>query len=1364
MHPPPFLEDERERLNALRQLCLLNTLPEERFDRLTRLAQQMFHVPIALISLVDAERQWFKSCQGLAVSETSRDISFCGHAILGSEIFSITDARADPRFADNPLVIGPPFIRFYAGAPLRTLDGYRIGTLCIIDDKPRQLTMQEHAALRDLADCVQDEMNVRQQQRQYDALLTLTRITALVISDPHIALREALQLGCDYLHMPIGMISRVVGNDYEVQVQVSPLGILKEAQHFPLDQTYCSLTLHADDVVTIEHMQQSQYAGHPCYQAFRLESYIGIPIYLEGIPYGTLSFSSPAPRMGDHYTHADIEFLRVLEAWVTTTIQRWQLDKSLQDHQQLNEIIAQAQSQFICGTNRSEGFDTLLKGILALTQSEYGFIGERLHAATLDEPYVKTVFDSSWHDTHYVFSNISQSKEITLSNFKPFIDNVMESIVPVIMNHPEDSLCETSPSTRTSSRIHTFLGLPVIHGGEQVAVVGIANRAAGYDSHWVHFLQPLLGSIGQLVVAARNRRQLSESERRLRSMIDGTCVATWEWNRQTGETVFNERWAELVGYVPAQQEPIHTLARHFVNLIHTEDMAQVDQAVEAAVRHAHAWAVEYRLRHQDGSLRWVFEKGSAEYTEDGQIQSLSGFMHDITEQKAIRSQIERSQKELKNFFDLSLNFLCIANINGYFEKVNATFCRVLGYTEEELLQSGFLNFIHPDDVTVTLQEVEKLTRGVPSIYFVNRYVSKKGEYISLLWNCAPDTETGKLYATAVDITQQQLVERALREQAQQTQAILENIVDGIVTIDREGVMVSVNPAAERIFGYRREQMLNHNIKMLLPIAQKESPAIFLSGHRELEGLRSDNTLFPMEIVISELMREGKPIYVGTIRDITERKREEQLKSEFVSVVSHELRTPLTSISGALDLVAGGILGELPPQALEMIKIAHKNSQRLTYLINDLLDMEKLVAGKMSFDMQSQRLMPLIEQALTANQEYGRGRRVLLCLTHSDADAEVMVDAQRLMQVLSNLLSNAIKYSHEGGRVEIAVVSLAKSVQVRITDHGSGIPVKFRDRLFQKFAQADSSDTRQKGGTGLGLAITRELVERMGGQIGFESEEGKGACFFFDLPLWNKDEPSALVHPATKDTRILVIEGETDVAHQLGMILTRAGYQVDTVTTGGKALQEFQRSSYDAVIVDVMLSDMSALDVIVQLRQDSETLYLPIIVVSADLVAPGELAIDSSFLGVDWLAKPVDETQLLTLLKQQLPLSGGERFRVLHVEDDADLHRVVSAILGKRFKFELATTLADAVTRIKHEHFDIVILDLVLPDGSGWDLLSLLWSQQSTTRVVILTSTDISPRDASKVEAVLLKSRMSSQELIGAIRDCIRLTRSKGPLS
>lgn len=355
-------------------------------------------------------------------------------------------------------------------------------------------------------------------------------------------------------------------------------------------------------------------------------------------------------------------------------------------------------------------------------------------------------------------------------------------------------------------------------------------------------------------------------------------------------------------------------------------------------------------------------------------------------------------------------------------------------------------------------------------------------------------------------------EQLVQESAVHTQTILDNVVDGIITIDVVGTVSTFNIAAENIFGYAADEVIGRNVKMLMPEPfhsahdgylrnyQESGVARIIGSGREVVGRRKDGSTFPLDLGVSKSVRLGQPLFIGVVRDITERKRIEQMKTEFVSTVSHELRTPLTSISGSLGLVTGGALGDVPAMMKPMIDIAHKNSLRLTVLINDLLDMEKLVAGKMTFDFQVQPLMSLIEQCLQSTQAYAEQYKVSFIIDERADDILVRVDGIRLQQVLSNFLSNAAKFSPAGDKVSIKARRHGNVVRVDVIDHGPGIPDEFRSRIFQKFSQADSSDTRQKGGSGLGLAISKELIERMDGRVDFHSTVGEGSCFHFDLPV------------------------------------------------------------------------------------------------------------------------------------------------------------------------------------------------------------------------------------------------------------------------
>jgi PAS domain S-box-containing protein len=367
---------------------------------------------------------------------------------------------------------------------------------------------------------------------------------------------------------------------------------------------------------------------------------------------------------------------------------------------------------------------------------------------------------------------------------------------------------------------------------------------------------------------------------------------------------------------------------------------------------------------------------------------------------------------------------------------------------------------------------------------------------------------------------------ALSRQTIFQQTLLDCAAIAVISTTRDGLITSFNPAAAALLGYSAAELIGkespgrfHDGAEVVARAEELSselgrkvepgfevfiakPGAGAAETREWSYIRKDGSRAPVQLTVSALRDEGGAItgYLGLARDISAQKAAEQLKRDFVATVSHELRTPLTSISGALGLVVGGALGALPEQIKEMLNIAHKNSQQLSHLINDLLDMEKLVAGKMAFEPQLQPLMALLEQAVASNRAYGEHYQVRFELSERADGVAVHVDGRRLQQVLTNLLSNAAKFSPPGAVVVIRARQSGAAVRVEVIDQGPGIPAEFHHRIFQKFSQADASDSRQRGGTGLGLAICRELIERMHGTIGFASEAGQGACFYFELPL------------------------------------------------------------------------------------------------------------------------------------------------------------------------------------------------------------------------------------------------------------------------
>ncbi len=347
---------------------------------------------------------------------------------------------------------------------------------------------------------------------------------------------------------------------------------------------------------------------------------------------------------------------------------------------------------------------------------------------------------------------------------------------------------------------------------------------------------------------------------------------------------------------------------------------------------------------------------------------------------------------------------------------------------------------------------------------------------------------------------------ALEANEMRTRAVIDNMVGGLITTDRHARIETVNPAAEKMFGYAAAELVGANLGVLVPFPEGANPREYLREAMrkslgkvtEWAARRKDGSIFPMELALAPFETADGAHFSGSVRDISERTEIDRMKNEFVSTVSHELRTPLTSIRGSLGLLSGGVLGELSDDAKEVVALAERNVVRLVGLINDILDLERLDTGRLEMTFERVPVAQIFARSFDAVRSFADAQGITL--KEDASPALLYADRDRMVQVVVNLLSNAIKFSPPGSTVSASAAENGSGTEIRIADHGRGVPKHHREAIFERFRQVESSDARQKGGSGLGLAISRAIIEQHRGTIGVESEEGQGSVFWIRMPL------------------------------------------------------------------------------------------------------------------------------------------------------------------------------------------------------------------------------------------------------------------------
>ena len=729
-----------------------------------------------------------------------------------------------------------------------------------------------------------------------------------------------------------------------------------------------------------------------------------------------------------------------------------------------------------------------------------------------------------------------------------------------------------------------------------------------------------------------------------------------------------------------------------------EEHARTTYADEQAIIHSGQPVVgkEEREVWLDGRVRWVSTTKMPFRDKDGKIIGTFGVSRDITDFKRAEEELSQAHASV----DLAVRGSNIGIFeaempdgvleNGRVSTFN--FWELLGYDrlESPTTYAGALALSHPDDhKRVDLAVRAYLAGEIGEFEVEHRDRHKDGSYRWLLTRAVAVRDSAgrpvRFVGSSVDVTDLKRAEEALRESEERMRSVVDHVVDGIITIDEHGKVMTFNPAAERIFNYAAQEVIGKNINMMMPEPYHSQHDGYLANYfrtgqakiigigREVVGRRKDGSTFPMDLAISVFrLGEGR-YFTGIVRDITERKRtEEELrrtkeaaeaanraKDEFLANVSHEIRTPMNAILGMTELVLDTPLTDDQRRCLKTVKSGADN---LLGMINDLLDFSKIEADKLELELADFSLRSVVGDTLRvlAMRAHKKGLE-LVSHVQGDVPDALIGDAGRLRQVLLNLVGNAIKFTEEGEvivRVSVAACGLAPSdakqatVEVRfeVSDTGIGIAPDKQETIFRAFEQEDTSTTRKYGGTGLGLTIATRLVALMGGSIKVKSEQGRGSTFsftaFFARQSQQPESVAAQPPPQLYNLPVLIVDD--NATNRLILEEWLHGWQMEPTAVGdGMAAMDalWHRAAngrpFALVLLDARMPDTDGLTVAAMIQERSELAATRIILLTSgdrpgDSARIRDLRIDAHLL------KPVQQDELLETIYRVMSRTKGSR--------------------------------------------------------------------------------------------------------------------------